>query len=172
MTTAVDTTQLLRQLGPAASPAAAARSTPLTGEGAFAELLRKAQAGELSSARPVTLSSDASKAGVQLNSEQLAVLSAAADQAETAGVRTALVLIGGQMLKLDVGNRTIVGPAEQSGGVLAGFDGVINLSDQPLSGPTGGRSAPQGPGFPSWSLTTPGLAEALQGRDTKLRRSA
>lgn len=156
-----DAAQLLRQLGSGAVPGAgvAARQSTAASEGAFTELLRKAQAGELTSARPVTISSDAARAGVKLSPDHLAVLSAAADKADAAGVRTALVMIGDQALKLDVGNRTILGPADPADGVLTGIDGVINLSDRPLgvSGPK-----PDAPvGFPAWALTTPGLQAAL-----------
>ena len=172
MTAPSDAAQLLRQLGSGISPVAGAAPRPLapTGEGAFTQLLQKAQAGELSSARPVTVSSDALRAGVQLSPDQLAVLSAAADKAEAAGLRTALVLIGEQAVTLDVGNRTILGPADASGGVLGGIDGVINLTDRSLGAP-GQRPAPS-VGFPGWSLTTPGLESALNPRDQGRGRAA
>lgn len=172
MTASSDAAQLLRRLGAGINPVAGSASRPLTptGEGAFTELLQKARAGELSSSRPVIVSSDALRAGVQLSPDQLAVLSAAADKAEAAGLRTALVLIGEQAVTLDVGNRTILGPADASGGVIGGIDGVINLSDRPLGAPAARPVSPLG--FPGWSLTTPGLESALNPRDQGRGRAA
>ncbi len=90
----------------------------------FASLLKSAQDGTLRSSLPVTIASDA---GVSLSDEQLARLSLATDKAEAAGVKKALVVVGGQQLTLDVQTRTITGHAHATDGVLPGVDGVIDL---------------------------------------------
>jgi hypothetical protein len=128
-----DATNLLKSLAAGArigavGSAAAGGVGGVTGEvesGQFADLLRRAQAGELNSSRPVTVANDA---GVKLSDDQLARISLAADRAEVAGVRTALVLIDSQAFRLDVANRTILGKADLSSGVLGGIDGFIDLS--------------------------------------------
>lgn len=124
-----ESVQLLRQL---ASGVRAPSPTPVSGQsstvqaGDFSALLRQAQSGELVSNAPVSIARDA---GVSLTEDQLAKLSIAADKAEAAGVRTALVLLDGQSVTLDVANRVVTGPAEYGeGGVLGGLDGVINLA--------------------------------------------
>lgn len=100
----------------------------------FAELLRRVQSGELSSRAPVSVDPDVE---VELSEEQLAKLSLAADRAEAAGVQQALVLVDGQRLVLDVRQRRITGIAEGEGGVVAGVDGVIDLSAQVPETPRG-----------------------------------
>ena len=93
------------------------------GASAFAELLAQARSGKLSSSLPVTIdpSSD-----VQLSEEQLGRLSLAADRLEAAGVRTALVVLDGRKLILDVHQRS-VRPAADSA-LIDGVDGVLDLS--------------------------------------------
>lgn len=153
---------LLRQLASGLRTGAAGSTTASTGvtgavaSGQFADLLRRAQSGELDSNRPVSINSDA---GVNLSEDQLAQISLAADKAEVAGVRNALVLIGGQAVRLDVGSRTITGAADLSAGVLAGVDGVINLDPERLSGAPTQQALP----LPAAPLTSPSLATLLAG---------
>ncbi len=94
---------------------------------AFADLLKQAQDGGLASELPVTLGADAE--GISLDDGQLARLSIASDQLESAGVRSALVKIDGQQLLLDVHARQITGRAEASNGITGGIDGVLDLGD-------------------------------------------
>jgi hypothetical protein len=144
-----DATNLLKSLASgvrtnaAASPLA--NATGLTGQlesGQFADLLRRAQSGELTSSRPVSIGRDAK---VNLSADQLAKISLAADKAEVAGVRSALVLIDGQAVTLDVGSRTVTGKADLGSGVMAGIDGFINLSPSAVSA----GSEPAALGLPS-----------------------
>lgn len=166
-----DPGQLLRLLGSGVKPAAIldgatraagslASGLANAGEAAFAELLAQAQAGELSSHKLVSVDPDA---GVTLTDEQKARLSLAADQAEAQGLRTALVVFDDQQVVLDVGTRTVTSIADLTptgtaqSGLLAGVDGVINLS---------GKFAPAERthvvGAPSGSpVTNPSLAEVL-----------
>lgn len=153
-------TDLLRQLAAGVRLGSAVGSTPPSGvtgsvaSGQFADLLRRAQAGELSSNRPVSIAADAN---VRLTDDQLAQVSLAADKAEVAGVRNALVLIGGRAFKLDVADRTITGAADLSAGVLAGIDGVINLDPERLSASQTPAPLP----VPTASISSPSLAALL-----------
>jgi len=120
--------QLLRLLGSGVQPAAhsAAKAAATAGQASFADLLRQAREGTLTSNRPVTPGPDA---GVNLSDDQLARLSLAADKLESAGVRTALVSIDGQKLILDVQQRQVTGAAKCEDGVISGVDGAIDLGD-------------------------------------------
>lgn len=127
---------LLRLLGSGAgSVGAASKIRGVTSQGgqqgatgveqaAFADLLERAKAGELSSGRPIEIDDDA---GVTLSDAEMAMLTVAADKAEAAGIRRAVVMTGGQAVILDVGSRTVVGKAESEDGVISGIDGVIRL---------------------------------------------
>lgn len=97
--------------------------------GQFADLLAKARAGELSSNQPVTISPGAASS-LRLTDDQLARISIAADNAESQGLHTALVLIDDQRLVLDVENRTLA-PLAGDVASIAEVDGVINLTTQP-----------------------------------------
>lgn len=154
----IDTAQMLRQLGLAGashtrSTGAAPTAPPRTDEAAFAELLNRARDGTLQSARPVEVDIDA---GVKLSDEQLARLSLAADRAEAAGLRTALVLVDDQRLIMDVHQRTIIGAATPEQGVLEGIDGVIDLAG--VLAPA--QAAPPPPGPPN-AIDNPALAKLL-----------
>jgi hypothetical protein len=95
-------------------------------EGAeFSKLLEKAQAGEVASGREVSI---AKGANVSLSPDQLARIAVAADMAEAKGASSALVMIDGMTLRLDVAMREITGAADLSrGGVLTGIDTVIGI---------------------------------------------
>jgi len=128
-----DTNDLLRMLGSGVRPVAPSASTTKTAgqtagavEGTpFAELLEQAERGEISSNRRV---SAASGSGIELSDAESTALSAAADRAEAAGIRTALVMLDDRSVVLDVANRSVTGKAEFTRGIMPGIDGVINLS--------------------------------------------
>jgi hypothetical protein len=131
MTSTVNSTsaQLLKMLGSGVRPDSMKASTPAAagaGQTAFADLLKQARDGTLSSAAPVSVSSDAN---VTCSDDQLARLSLGADKLETAGVRTAMVNIDGQQLILDVHARTVTGAAKAENGVVSGIDGTLDLGD-------------------------------------------
>lgn len=150
--------------GPQASPQASPQGTGSVAPGDFASLLAQAQSGTLRSGAPVTVAPDAN---LTLSDDQLAKLSIAADKAEAAGVRTALVLMGDQQFVLDVAAREIVGLADASAGVVPNVDGVINLNAQPA-----GAQAPALP-LPGALPANPSLLEALARRESAAeRRSA
>lgn len=138
----VSAAQLLKLLGSGVlPPGVGATPTPSVEQASFADLLNRAREGTLGSSQPVTISDDA---GVTLTDDQLARISLAADQLETAGVRTGLVTIDGKKLVLDVSNREITGAAPETG-PIQGIDGTIDLGDlrQPASVTLPGAPTPQ-----------------------------
>lgn len=62
---------------------------------------------------------------VELNAEQLARLAEAADRAEAEGVSSAVVMIDGLALELDVTMRTVRGVVDESAGIKTGIDAVV-----------------------------------------------
>lgn len=91
----------------------------------FSSMFSKARAGELSTGLPVTI---ARNTGLELSDDQLARLAPAADRAESAGARRALVLMDGRALEIDVATRQVtrehtLGDAR----VVTGIDSVIDL---------------------------------------------
>jgi hypothetical protein len=149
----------IRGVGPRADPAAA----PGVEHADFADLLARVQSGDLSSGINVSVDDDA---GVSLNETDLAMLTLAADKAEAAGIRRALVLVAGQAVIMDVHTRTVVGKADMEGGVLSGIDGVIRLGDEgDASG--SGKTLPVPSGF---IAANPALAAALSARDARVQK--
>lgn len=138
MSTGLD---LLRRLNPVShasgaspvSPRPSAGATSAAGQLDFAQLLTKAQAGELTSGLTVHTSPHA---GVELSPMQLARLSVAADRAEAQGATQAVALIDGQAVHLDVPTRTVLGKADMSSGkTITNIDAVIVVPDA-QDGPT------------------------------------
>ncbi len=108
----------------------------------FAELLRKAESGEIGSGRPVRI---APGVDLSLSEAQLDRLAKAADAAEAAGASRALTMLDGQALVLDIDSRTVQGAidslAEKVGDheVLTGVDAALIVSEE------GSGGAPAGP---------------------------
>ncbi len=72
---------------------------------------------------------------LELSDDQMRRLSEAADRARQAGARTALVMMDGMALRLDVQSRTVTARESVStGDVLTGIDAVVDASD-PAGGP-------------------------------------
>ena len=135
-----DALSLLRALGGGVRPPGIASVGALPGTaraGAtpgvpFADLLTKAQAGEITSSLPVTV---ASGAGVSLSDDQLRRLSVAADRAEASGATRPLVLIDGMALHLDVATRQVTGKVDLGPeSALSGIDGVVRAPEAEASG--------------------------------------
>ncbi len=139
-----ESSQLLKMLGAGVRRTGGAEElAPRAGQGtiegaAFTELLKQAENGDLSSHRRVSVENGA---GVVLNEAQALAVSAAADRAEAAGVRRALVMLDDQALVLDVTTRSIVGKAEFSRGVMNGIDGVVKISSRTSEGGAGNGAA-------------------------------
>lgn len=102
------------------------KAAPAPVEGAsFADLLRRAENGQISSGREVTIGKGVE---VKLDREQMARIASAADRAEASGALNLMVLIDGMALKVDVQNRSIIARADlASGQVLTGVDAVMSL---------------------------------------------
>ncbi|MEO0630187.1 MAG: hypothetical protein AAFY46_05605, partial [Planctomycetota bacterium] len=86
---------------------------------AFADMLGKAQSGASSSGLPVGL---AQGVDVELSSDQLHRLAQAADRAESQGAQTAVVMIDGRALELDVTLRQITGEVNPDQGIRPEVD--------------------------------------------------
>lgn len=148
MTIETDLMKLLasgtRRVGPANAPGGSG-ATPgspglAAGEVDFSSLLDQARRGDLRTGLPVTV---AHGLNLTLTDNQLARLSAAADQAEAAGANRALVLMDGTAFTLDVGVRQVTGTADvQSGKAVAGVDAVIQVPSP--AGASGGGAAGSG----------------------------
>jgi hypothetical protein len=125
----------------------------------FASLLQQAREGTLRTGEDVTIDPES---GVKLSADDLARITMAADKAEAAGVRTAMVLVGDQRLLLDVASRAILGPASIGSEVTSGVDGVIDLRTQgagqvALQGATSTAALAPGAGI----AAHPGVLRAL-----------
>lgn len=131
----------------AISGAAPAAQTA-TGASDFSSMLGKARAGELSTGLPVTI---ARGADIELSENQLSRLAQAADRAESAGARRALVLIDGRALEVDVTTRQVVREHPMADSrVITGIDAVIGLDPA-----RGTRAAGQEAGAASGDLSAP-----------------
>lgn len=142
--------ELLRLLGSGVRPDGAAGAT---GRGAaiegldFASLLRKAEAGEVSSGRTIEV---ARGAGVTLSDSQVERLSRAADAAEAAGSTRLLAMMDGKALIVNVVTRTVEGAFDPAGKV--GADAVL----------TGVDAAMVVPGKADEDGVLTGIAEAIE----------
>ena len=133
---------LLRRLGRGSALGASPASGSCSGrpDGVdFAALLEQARSGLTESAIPVTVDGQAK---VELSDEQLARVGQAADRAQAEGLTTALVLIDGQALTLDVGARRITGKVDPArAGALARIDGVVTAPGTGEAGAAGDAGA-------------------------------
>jgi hypothetical protein len=163
--------QLLNRLAGASSPAVVGgtrnggrQAAGATGADPFAALLAGAkrlvtdggvQGGGLTSDRPVSMNSGVA-GSLSLSPDQQVRLSGAIDQAEAAGVSTALVLIDGMAMVVDVGARQITRTLGDEPGVLDGIDGVVTVAPQ-----TWTRAAGAGAGADQSALSTLASSQAL-----------
>lgn len=131
MTPAISGHDLLRALRSGAASGATSNAAPAPASGAdsldFDALLKRVRAEGFKSGLGVTV---APEAGLELSSDQLRRLSAAADVAQAHGSNRALVMIDGMSLVLDVNVRTITGRAAiEPGKPLTGFDSILQVPD-------------------------------------------
>lgn len=100
--------QLLKQLEPAVRPAGpmsyGAKPQAALETQSFDQLLARARRGEIHSGRQIELAFEPAE---PLHASQLERLAEAADQAESAGMSRALMVIDGRAFVLDVKNRTL-----------------------------------------------------------------
>ena len=154
---AADSAYLLRRLEPAVRPAFATPpppqrpQPPLEGQ-SFDELLALTQQGSVRSGRAVRWGGGGGGGGAAdpaspIDEQQLARLSAAADVAEAAGARRALMLIDGRGVVLDVANRTLVAELSDDGAARAvKVDAAVNVPD-PDHDSEGPPATPPSPGL-------------------------
>jgi hypothetical protein len=88
----------------------------------FADLLKLAREGKVSSDRPVDVSP---KLDLELTQAQQERVAWAVDRAEASGARSALVMLDGEALLVDVMTRRIEGVAQQPGEVMTAVDAVV-----------------------------------------------
>ena len=140
--------QLLRLLEPSVRPAfgqsattANRNATPLDQQ-SFAQLLDAASDGKIHSGRQIELSCELNP---PLSASQMERLANAADMAEAAGARTAMMMIDGRGFVMDVKNRAITTEMNGSNTPMTPVDLAMNVSkdgaavsSRPLPPPGGG----------------------------------
>jgi hypothetical protein len=114
----------LAGLAPAPVDSGARPRDPVS-SASFGDLLKRAEAGTLSSQRPMSVDKNA---GVTLTDEQMTRVGAAADRAEAAGAGTATVLIDGMAIRVDVLGRRILGKV-QPDSVSSDTDAVVAAAE-------------------------------------------
>lgn len=141
--------QLLNRLDGLTRTEARHRSDPgpraLVATGSFADLLKLAQSGDLTSLRPVDVIPEVE---LELSDTDTQRLAWSVDRAEVEGARRALVLMDGRGLIVDVQSRRIEAVASSPGDLRTDVDAVVVAPledgttdpqhDAPLAGP--GRS--------------------------------
>jgi hypothetical protein len=103
--------------GPARPTGAAAGSAT-----SFESLLAAAKQGQIQSDEPVTINRGVK---LELSPEQLERVGIAVDRAESLGMNTALVLIDGQALTVDVSSRRVMASVDASTIAVTDIDGVL-----------------------------------------------
>ena len=140
---------LLRSLlgSQVATGAASAATAASAGGGLnFANLLTAARSGQLTSNRPVEASPEAQG---QLSSDQLSRIAVAADHAESAGMSSALVMIDGKAVKLDVTAREVTAVVDPRVVAVTDIDGVLAAPPSSLSAQFAAGSATGATGEPT-----------------------
>jgi hypothetical protein len=124
----LNATQLLKRLEPAVRPVGAppALGSPKNAasiEGqSFDQLFALASKGALNSGRQIQLQYEPTP---PLSASQLERLAAAADQAEAAGAKTALMMLDGRGFVIDVQRRTLIGELSSNGSILNGIESAM-----------------------------------------------
>ena len=148
--------QLLKRLEPAVRPVAsgrvAAARPPFEARG-FDQMLALVSDGRVSSGRKVTV---AFEADPPLNEAQLDRLGAAADLAESSGASSAMMLIDGRGITLDVNERTLTDELTPTSSVVNTVDAAVYVIDPERDHP----SEPLRPGMGIWGagIMPPGAA--------------
>ncbi len=140
-----DPTILLKQLEPAVRPpyagAPSARPAPPLDRRSFDELLAQASQGLIESGRSVS----AEYAAASLTGDELSRLSAAADLAEAAGARKALLLMDGRGFVLDVAARTLSAElAADAASRMIGLDAAVYVTGDGAESAPAPLKPPQG----------------------------
>ncbi len=132
----LDPVQLLRRLEPAVrrgGPSPAVRPVPGLAEAGFGDLLTMVASGRIRSERAVLVDPGA-VLDPPLDERQLERLADAADEAEAAGARRAVMLLDGRGLVLAVAERRVEGEARPGDGALVGIDAAVAVPPDPAAG--------------------------------------
>jgi hypothetical protein len=129
----IDPIQLLKRLEPAVRPVAAPAgrtdaNAPLEQQ-SFDELLSLVSHGRVHSGRAVRVADDAALSE-PLTDEQVQRLAAAADRAEAAGARRAVMLIDGRGVVMDVPQRTISTELTSSDRSITRIDAAVYVAGE------------------------------------------
>jgi hypothetical protein len=155
----VSSAQLLKNLEPAVRPGtlvppSGRPSAPFEGQ-SFDQLLALASKGKIESGRSIELTFDAQP---PLSPAQLENLSKAADQAEAAGAKQALMMIDGRNFVLDVESRTLTAELSPATPMqVVNIDTAISVTDD--APPQGSFIAP-----PSAGVLPPAIARQFANR--------
>lgn len=136
----------------------------------FQAILAGARSGQARSNRPVEVSE---RLGINLSDEQAQRLSAAADRAQSAGAATALVLLDGLALRLDVAARRVDERLDNAERLRGGFDAIVSApapgaADEPALVPVPGGGLT---GNASLAALLSQLARAAENADTPARHA-
>ena len=151
----IDPNQLLRKLEPPVRPAGRAPTSsagrPPIDQLSFDSLLTLVSDGRVQSGRAVTARHESPDGESAFSDEQLARLAAAADLAESSGAQTALMLVDGRTVILDVAAREITDDLQPGdshrlldidAAVLVQGDSESIASNLPLAPPSAGLLPP------------------------------
>ncbi len=143
-----DPLHLLKRLDPPVRPASSGRSpnAPLESRG-FDELLTLVARGEVQSEQPVT---SALIGETALSPDELHRLGEAADLAEAAGFRTALVLMEERSFVLDVNERRVLRDLTNERTATIALDGAVRIVPE--------ESIASGPRDPRTTIMPPAVA--------------
>lgn len=135
-------TDMLRKLEPPVRPVVSVSSSPVVSQAienmSFEEMISQANTGNMNTHAPVMLPD-----GLNLNENECAALSDAADRAHAAGSKHALILLGDYSLLLDVETRriekNITQDADPLPRIISNIDTavLVNLEDKSTSNPDG-----------------------------------
>ena len=154
----LDPQALLRRLEPAVrrgGPAPAIQRVPGIAEAGFGDLLTMVASGRIRSDRAVMVAPDA-VLDPPLDESQLERLAAAADEAEAAGSRRAIMLLDGRGIVMDLASRRIDAEARPGSGPLTDIDAAVAVPGDPAT------AEPQGPRT-NGEAETAGNASLLRG---------
>jgi hypothetical protein len=129
----LDPQALLRRLEPAVrrgGPAPAIQRVPGIAEAGFGDLLTMVASGRIRSDRAVFVAPDAA-IEPPLDESQLERLAAAADEAEAAGARRAIMLLDGRGIVMDLAGRRIDAEARPGSGPLTDIDAAVAVPGDP-----------------------------------------
>lgn len=166
----LDPSDLLRRLEPAVrrgGPGPAVRPVPGIATADFGDLLTLVASGRLQSDRPVVLG-PAADIDPPPTPDQLTRIASAADEAERAGARRAVMLIDGRGMVLDVPARRLETEARAGGPAVTGLDAAVAVPDaETVVEPPGDTAEASGDGETSGATRRgepPGPATTLHGR--------